>query len=132
MWKLTFFHKFSDFGFLILRVVVGASFVMHGYPKFFGGPEKWALLGSLAGVPTAQTVFGFLAALAEFGGGVCLILGFMTRVMCLLLVGTMLGALNYHLGKGDNYTAYSHALEMAGVFTGLFFMGPGKYSIDRV
>lgn len=131
MWKLTFFHKFSDFGFLIMRVVVGGSFVMHGYPKFFGGPEKWAVLGSMSGAPTAHLALGFLAAFAEFVGGIFLVLGLMTRVMCLLLVGTMLGALNYHIAKGDGYTAYSHALEMVGVFAGLFFMGPGKYSIDK-
>lgn len=131
MLQLKFFGKFSDFGFLILRMVVGASFVMHGFPKITGGPERWKMLGDLAGMPALPVVFGFLAAFAEFGGGICLVLGFMMRPMCLLLLGTMLGALHFHLGHKDEFSAYSHALEMAGVFAGLFFMGPGKYSIDR-
>ena len=131
MFQLYFLGKFSDFGFLILRVVVGASFIMHGFPKISGGPEKWAILAGHAGITTMQTAAGFLAAFAEFGGGICLILGFLTRPMAILLFGTMLGALNYHISKGDGFSSYSHALELAGVFLGIAFIGPGRYSIDK-
>ena len=55
----------------------------------------------------------------------------MTRLASLLMLGTMIGALNYHINHGDSFLAYSHALELAGVFAGLLFMGPGKYSIDK-
>ena len=137
MFQLYFLSKFSDFGFLILRVVVGSSYVLHGYPKMTGGGtftgvlERWTTLGNLAGAPMMPTFFGFLAAFAEFAGGICLVLGFMTRPMCILLLGTMLGAMKYHLGKGDGFSDWSHAAEMAGVFAGLVFMGPGRYSIDK-
>lgn len=131
MLQLKFLGKFSDFGLLLLRLVVGASFVMHGYPKIIGGPEKWAMLGNLAGVPGMHTFFGFLAAFAEFGGGICLVLGFMMRPMAILMCGTMIMAVKYHVGKGDDFGAWSHAAELAAVFAGLVFIGPGRYSVDK-
>jgi len=35
-----------------------------------------------------------------------------------------------HLQKGDPFSGYSHALELAIVFLSLFFTGPGRYSVD--
>ena len=60
-----------------------------------------------------------------------LIAGAFFRVACILLVGTMAGALFYHLKSGDDFLKYSHALESLIVFAGLLFVGPGKYSVDR-
>ncbi len=121
--------KYRDLGLLFLRVGIGTAFVVHGAPKMFGGPERWAGLGSMVGLPF-ETVFGFLAALGEFGGGICLVLGLLFRPALMLLVGTMLGAVIFHLGKGDGFSGYAHALESAILFFSLLFIGPGKYSLD--
>lgn len=32
--------KYRDVGLLILRVGIGLMFMIHGFPKLFGGPEK--------------------------------------------------------------------------------------------
>jgi putative oxidoreductase len=42
----------------------------------------------------------------------------------------MLGAVSFHLGKGDSFSGYAHALESAILFFSLLFIGPGKYSLD--
>lgn len=133
------FLNFPDIGLLLLRLVVGVSFMFHGLPKLYGDGKGWNFivqgwesLGNVAGAPFLPVVFGFLAAFAEFFGGLALAIGFMTRVFCILLLGTMLGALNFHIMvKGDPFQAYSHALELAGVFLGLILIGPGKLSIDK-
>jgi putative oxidoreductase len=100
----------------------------------FGGPELWTQLGSVMNefkVTQYHMVWGFLAAFAEFGGGILLVLGFLARPAALMMFLTMVVALVKHITGGDNFQTYSHALEMAVVFFGLMFVGPGRFSIDR-
>ncbi len=127
-----------DLGLLVIRVGLGLNMVAHGLPKMLGGPEKWAGLGGamrFVGLElgeSLQIVFGFLAAFAELGGGLFVALGFLFRPSLVLLVPTMVVAASLHLGKGEGYTAASHAIEVGLVFVGLFVSGPGRYRIRLV
>jgi putative oxidoreductase len=126
--------KYRDLGLLILRLGIGASFILHGYPKITGGPEEWAGLGQATGylgIHFAPTFFGFMAAFAEFGGGIMLVLGLFTRLGAALMLITMVVAMCFHLGRGDGISGASHAIEAAAVFAGLLFVGPGRFSVDR-
>ena len=92
-----------DLGLLLLRLGAGVTLMAHGYPKLFGGPEKeppqpvaealgpnfapavkqggpesFAQMLAQMGVPEPQ-VAAVLAGLAEFGGGLGLVLGLGTR-----------------------------------------------------
>jgi putative oxidoreductase len=71
-----------------------------------------------------------MAAFAEFGGGILMILGFYFRPAVLLMAITMAVALRMHIGKGDPFGVYSHALELGIIFICLLFVGPGKLSVD--
>lgn len=126
--------KHSHLGLLILRVGVGIMFMTHGIPKFARGVEGWERLGrnmGLLGLDFAPMLWGFLAALTETAGGLCLVLGLWTRVVCLPLAFTMVVAALSHLDKGDGLGKASHAIEACFVFVGLFFVGPGRFSLDR-
>jgi putative oxidoreductase len=132
--RLGFLGAYKNVGLLIMRVGLGVSFILHGYPKLAGGPELWAQLGkamAALGVDVAPTLWGLAAALTEFGGGILLIIGFYFRPAALLLAITMLVALNMHLSRGDGFQVYSHALELVAVFGGLLLVGPGGFSADR-
>ena len=110
---LEFFDRHRDSGLLILRIGIGGMFIFHGYGKLFGGLSVWAKLGasmSYVGIDFAPTFFGFMAAVAEFGGGICLISGFFFREACFLLLCTMIVAASKHLGKGDGLRGASHAM----------------------
>ena len=71
-----------------------------------------------------------MAAFAEFFGGIHLILGLFTRFFSLLLFLTMLVAMMTHISNG--IMEASHAIESSIIFSSIFFMGAGKYSLDYI
>jgi len=131
---LEFLDKYRHLGFLILRLGIGGMFMFHGYGKLFGGPELWAKVGGAmanVGITFAPEFFGLLAALSEFGGGLCLILGLFFRPACFFMFFTMLIASITHLAKGDGLNGASHAMEAGILFLSLMFIGPGRYHLDE-
>lgn len=132
---LKFLAKYRDAGLLVLRLGLGSAFLIHGLPKLVGGPKVWSGLGEAMGhlgIHQFPTLWGFLAAFSEGIGGLLLILGVFYRPICLMLMLTMIVAtLHLGAGKGRDFKAYAHPLEMAIVFFGLAFVGPGRFSIDK-
>lgn len=120
-----------DLGLMIIRVALGLQMMLHGWPKMAGGTEKWAKLGqkmALLGLDFAHTFWGFMAAFAEFGGGLLLALGLFFRPSLLLLIITMLVASIYHW-TDEGFMSGSHSFELMLVFIGMYFAGPGKYRL---
>jgi len=121
----------KDLGILIIRVGIGLSFAFnHGYSKITGGPETWERLGAnmvYAGLDFAHVFWGFMAAFAEFGGGLLLAFGLLTRPAALLIAVTMLIAILMHQAHGESFV---YPLEMLSVAAGLALTGGGRYSLD--
>lgn len=134
MAALSSLGKFKNTGLLILRLGLGFMFIMHGYPKLLGGPERWEgvghAMGSL-GIDFFPVFWGLMAALTETIGGILFVLGLFFRPASLFLAFTMLVAAVFHLGQGDGLMGSSHSIELGIVFLGLAFVGPGRYSIDK-
>ncbi len=131
---LTFLDKHRHIGLLILRIGLGCMFLFHGFPKLFGGPEKWEKVGGAMaafGITFIPAFWGFMAAISESLGGICLILGLFLRPACILMTITMLVATVSHLSRGDGLGGASHAIEVGIVFLSLILIGPGKYSLDE-
>lgn len=88
----------NELGALLLRVVLGVTFFIHGLSKFQGGIENTAGWFESIGLP------GFLAYLVgviELIGGVALIVGLGTKVVSALLALIMVGAvLKVKIGAG--------------------------------
>lgn len=126
--------KDKDHGLFVLRLGIGAIFVYFGYGKLLGGPAMWEKIGGalgFIGINFGQQFFGFLAVLSEFGGGLLLILGLMTRVAAIFLFITMCVAANMHFAIGDGFQKAFPAIESAIIFFSLIFIGPGKFSLDE-
>ncbi|NOZ03708.1 MAG: DoxX family membrane protein [FCB group bacterium] len=111
---------------------MGIMFVLHGYPKLFGGVATWADIGAKGvgsfGLELHYAFWGFLAAISEFGGGILLILGLFFRIALIFLLLTMVAAAGFHIitGQGSPY----HAMEAGILFFSLLWIGPGEYSLD--
>lgn len=126
--------KYKDTGLLILRIGLGIMFIMHGYPKLFGGPEKWEAVGGVMKnihVTAFPEVWGFLAGVTETFGGFMLLIGLTFRPVCIALTFTMIIAALSHISRGEVLMGASHAIEAAFVFFALIFIGPGRHSFDK-
>jgi putative oxidoreductase len=125
-------QKYRDTGLLILRIGFGGMYLWHGWPKLSGGPERWTKLGGAMGnfgIDFFPAFWGFLAACAEFFGGLCLIFGVFFGWAGLLMAATMLVAATSHFSRGEGLRGAAHAVENGIVLISLVFIGPGKYSL---
>lgn len=133
--KQHLFDQSIHTGLLIIRLGIGFQFLLHGWPKLSGGPDNWRDLGSsmeLIHMDYYPVFWGFMAAFAEFFGGLLLLVGWLTRPAAFLLAVTMLIATLDHLsGKDATWLSASHAFELMVVFIALYFTGAGKYSLDE-
>lgn len=126
--------KYRNTGLLILRIGIGAMFIIHGFPKMAGGPDAWKGLGGsmkMVGINFLPVFWGFMAAATETFGGFLLMVGLFFRPTCVLLVFTMIIAALFHYHKGDGLQGASHAIELGIVFLSLLFIGPGKYGLEK-
>lgn len=122
-----------NLGIFVIRVGLGIIFIKHGFPKIIGGTEKWLWLGSQMkniGIEAIPVFWGFCAAIAEFGGGIGLILGLATRICAFLISCVMIVAISYHIQAGDSFAIMSHPTSLLIVFCGLMITGGGKWSFD--
>lgn len=110
---------------LALRFIIGVAMILHGWGKI-QSPFSW--------MPPEAPVPGILqglAALAEFGGGIALLLGFLTCLASIGLIITMSVAVMFHMQKGDGFV---QGYELAAVYLiislALLLAGPGKFSLD--
>lgn len=131
---LTSLNKHRHIGLLILRIGIGCMFLFHGAPKMFGGPEEWKDTGMAMkslGIGFMPMFWGLMAAISEFIGGICLILGLFFRPACFLLTSTMMVAAISNLSEGEGLMGASHPIEVGIVFLSLILIGAGKYSLDE-
>ena len=123
-----------DLALLIVRIVVGLVFFMHGWQKFFmiGIEGVGGFFGSL-GIPAAG-LMAVLIALLELLGGLALILGIGTRIAGILLAANMFVAfLLVHRANGFFVSDGGYELVLL-LFAGavaLALSGAGSLSVDN-
>jgi len=131
--RSTNYSRRVDTGLLILRIVIGVVFLMHGGQKLFvygfGG-----VTGAFTqmGIP-APAITGPLAAVVEFLAGGALVIGLLTRLAAIGLAIDMLGAILFVHHKGGFFlpNGYEFALTLLAANVAIVCAGAGYYSIDR-
>ncbi len=114
-----------------LRMVVGIVFAAHGWQKL-AALDVWKELVMLLGIP-APGFMAWLAVLAEFLGGIGLILGAFTRLAALAIAIDMVVAIvTVHAGHGLLLQGggLEYPLVMLALMTFFFVAGAGPYSLD--
>ena len=109
--------------------------IVHGLPKLLGGVSTWKGLGGafnrLVGLSFAPEIWGFLASIAEFAGGVCLIAGIFFRPACGLMLFTMIIAIASIIRGGYGFNSASQPLELSIVLLGFLLTGAGTITLPN-
>lgn len=114
-----------DYGTLVLRLAAGAAMLPHGIPKVMGFEGTMGFLTG-AGIPW---IIALLVIVGESIGAIALILGFCTRFCAASLAVIMIGAIVFHVGKGDGFETAMLFLLM---YVPLVINGAGALSLDSI
>ncbi|MFD1862907.1 DoxX family protein [Planococcus chinensis] len=119
---------------LVLRLVLGISFLLHGIAKFQGGIANTAGWFDSIGIPG---VIAYAVAVIEVAGGISLIVGLGTRAVSILLGILMLGAIftaKLPAGFLGNGTGAGYELDIAFLAIAIFLAvnGSKMFALDGV
>jgi putative oxidoreductase len=124
----------DDIGKLILRLILGMLFLLHGIAKIKGG------VSGIEGMVTGAGLPGFFAYgvfIGEVIAPILVIVGFYSRIAALLIAVNMLFAIGlahmndlFVIGKSGGW-----ALELQGMYLftaiAIALIGPGRFAINR-
>jgi putative oxidoreductase len=93
-------ESWNKWALLPLRLVIGFGFAAHGFAKLSAGPDKFAGILQMIGVP-APTFMAWLTALIELVDGLAMMAGAFVSIVSIPLIIIMLVAmLTVHLPFG--------------------------------
>jgi uncharacterized membrane protein YphA (DoxX/SURF4 family) len=136
-----------------LRILTGLLMIHHGSeggigPANFGTPEFQGFIDYIINpyfgfLPGSPELWSAVHDYAEFYGGICFALGFLTRPAALSLLVTMMSAVYFHLsasglqgfplGHVSNYSYdFEEPLLYSLIFLMFWFNGAGPLSVDSV
>jgi putative oxidoreductase len=127
IFSVTYYDTSLDIALLILRVGASVFMIHHGYTKmthFAEMQEKFInFLGFSGSVSLCLTIF------AELFCSIVLLFGFLSRVVAIPLLFTMLVAVfvGHH---GDIFGDGEHAALYILIYAAILIAGPGGYSLD--
>lgn len=127
---------------LIIRIVVAVLFITFGYGKLFGAPGIEGFTGMLTafGFPLPG-LFAYLVGIAEFFGGIAILLGVATRFSAFWLTIITLAAwagvkgfglaMGMELPNGNPFAGGVVDWTTLGLTLSLLVAGPGAYSLSQ-
>ena len=128
---MRYLDRLQPLALLILRLVLGAIMIGHGYQKVFHG------FGSVEHMLSHLGLASWLAyplAATEFFGGILMVLGLLTRFVGFAMLIDMSVAIwkvhwkNGLLGDGG----YQLPLAVAAIASALIFFGAGPIALDHI
>jgi putative oxidoreductase len=125
-----------DWALLVVRIIVGVVFMVHGAQKLFGafgGP-------GLSATVQMMGPLGYLVTVGEFFGGLGLIVGFLARFSAASIILIMLGAIGMVHGQFGFFMnwlgnqageGFEYHLLAIGALLPIVIVGPGRFAIGR-
>ncbi|MBL1079338.1 DoxX family protein [Nocardia sp. 2] len=130
-----------DLGLLLLRLIIGGTFIYHGLQKLTGWFHGPGLDGTKAMMENGgwkqPEISAALLIVGELGGGILVVLGLATPLAAGACLAVILDAWMWKQGmiSGFQYKAKENSLELESVLAGiaavLILTGPGRLSLDR-
>jgi putative oxidoreductase len=133
---VSMFGGLALWGPVVLRLGAGITMVVHGHPKMFGlepGPKGFAGYLKSLGFPN-PLFWAYVVGVTEFVGGICLLLGLLTRLAALVIAIEFLVIIvkvkwskGFLMSKGGWEWDWA-LLTMA---VSLLLTGPGRLALDN-
>ena len=137
------FATSNEYTLALLRIVLGVIFFAHGAQAtlgWFGGYGFHGTMQFFTHVLGIPAIFAFLAIMAQFLGGLGLIVGFLSRIAAFGIAADMLVAVfKVHLANGlfmnwsgtQKGEGYEYHLLVLAIVLVIMVKGAGALSIDR-
>jgi putative oxidoreductase len=138
MWKRFLTTDAKQWATIPLRIALGVIFLSHGGQKLFGwlgGKGLEGTAGFFAGKLGLNPgiLWALLAGIAEFGGGLLVLLGLFTRLGALFISTVMLVAIfKVHWGAFFMPTGIEYTVSLFAAAVALLIAGGGKFSLDTL
>ncbi|HKD85527.1 MAG TPA: DoxX family protein [Terriglobales bacterium] len=126
---MSFLDRLQPLGLAVLRLVLGAIMIAHGWQKI--ATHLHGIMGFLGHLGIPQWM-AYLVVTAEFGGGILVILGLLTRIAAFaILIDMLVAILKVHLPHGlTGEGGMEFPLACAAIAFSLIFFGAGPISLD--
>ena len=126
-----YLDRLQPLALLVLRLVLATIMIAHGSQKVFGGMPRFQSIVSGIGLPAWLS---YLSAAAEFGGGILVLLGVLTRCAALaIVIDLMVAIVRIHLKAGlRGPGGFEHPMSVAVIAFALIFFGAGPIALDAV
>jgi putative oxidoreductase len=119
---------YSDFGIALLRVALGIILLAHGWPKIKDLKTTAVSFEGMGFRPGG--LWGTIAAVVEFFGGVLLITGLFTRFTAFVVFGQFIVILIWRLRRRDPLVGgFELDLLMLVAALTILTLGPGAYAL---
>jgi putative oxidoreductase len=127
---LAAFSRFQPAVPLLLRLVLGAIFIAHGFQKVSGDMHELTRTVGHLGFPM-PLLFAWAAAFSEFLGGICVLAGLFARWAALAIAIVMAVAVTQvHLHEGLIH-GYEYPLALLTIAIAIVLTGAGPVSLDK-
>lgn len=130
----------ADLGLLVLRLVLGGTFLAHGSQKLFGafgGPGIGGFADALGAYGyRSPDVLSVVTGVTETLGGALVVLGLFTPLAAAGLLGIMVNTIWLKFGNGffiapNNPDGVELDILLAGLAAGITLTGPGRVALDK-
>ena len=128
--------KINQWSLTLLRIILGIIYIYHGYLKLFvaGGFAGTIGLFTKIGIPLPG-VFALIVAVLEFGGGILLLIGLLTRWISLgIVIEMMVAIFKLHIQNGflAGKNGYEFPMLAIAALIIIIVNGPGTLSIGKL
>jgi len=113
----------------LIRLILAAVFIKHGYPKLFGSYTTTVQFFNSQGIKPAK-IWVIIVGIAEFFGGIFLLLGLFTQIAAGIIALVMLGAIAFVKRKYGFAGGYEFDLALLVLALSLLVLDPGIFSFD--
>ncbi|HUO27008.1 MAG TPA: DoxX family protein [Candidatus Aquilonibacter sp.] len=129
---MRYLDRLQPLALLVMRLALGAVFLVHGYHNLFTGLHQHVELVKQLGLPGWS---GYLSSFAEFFGGLFLLAGLFTRLAAFAICVDMCVALwkvHWHNGFSVTKGGVEFPLALAALAFALIFLGGGPIAFDHI